>query len=99
VCRGTPLRSVKRVVSEINVAEPTSFANRVHYSWITGQVKAKMLDTPNRQIDIVIKVVTENSVVYLMGLVKQSEGDLAAETARHRRGHHAACSRLFEYLD
>src|SRR5512147_321512 len=47
VSRARRFEGVKRVVSEINVAEPTAFASRVHDSWITGQVKAKLLDTPN----------------------------------------------------
>jgi osmotically-inducible protein OsmY len=94
VSRARRFEGVKRVVSEINVAEPTSFANRVHDSWITGQVKAKMLDLKSTRI----KVVTENSVVYLMGLVKQSEGELAAETARTVGGV-TRVVKVFEYLD
>ena len=97
VSRARRFEGVKRVVSEINVAEPTAFANRVHDSWITGQVKAKLLDTPNLK-STRIKVVTENSVVYLMGLVKQSEGELAAETARTVGGI-TRVVKLFEYLD
>ena len=88
---------VKRVISEINVAEPVAFANRVHDSWITGQVKAKMLHTPNLK-STRIKVVTENSVVYLMGLVNRQEADLATEDARSVSGVQRVV-KLFEYLD
>ena len=97
VSRAPRFQGVKRVVSEINVAEPTAFASRVHDSWITGQVKAKLLDAPNLK-STRIKVVTENSVVYLMGLVKQSEGELAAETARTVGGI-TRVVKVFEYLD
>ena len=63
------IQGVKRVIdSELNVREPTAFANRVHDSWITGQVKAGMLGTENLKATR-IKVVTERSVVYLMGLL------------------------------
>ena len=91
------IEGVKRVVSEINVAEPVAFASRVHDSWITGQVKAKMLDTENLKATR-IKVVTENSVVYLMGLVSRAQADLATEAARHVSGVQRVV-RMFEYTD
>ena len=97
VSRARRFEGVKRVISEINVAEPAAFASRVHDSWITGQVKAKLLDTPNLK-STRIKVVTENSVVYLMGVVKQSEGDAAAEAARSVGGI-TRVVKVFEYLD
>ncbi len=92
------IQGVKRVIdSEISVSEPTAFANRVHDSWITGQVKAKMLGTENLKATR-IKVVTERSVVYLMGLVPQKEGELAA-TAAQQVGGVKKVVKLFEYLD
>jgi osmotically-inducible protein OsmY len=97
VSRVRRFEGVKRVVSEINVAEPVAFANRVHDSWITGQVKAKMLHTPNLK-STRIKVVTENSVVYLMGLVNHQDADLATEDARTVSGVKRVV-KLFEYLD
>lgn len=91
------LQGVKRVVNEIAVAEPTSLASRSNDSWITGQVKTRLLadeKIPWRQV----KVITENSVVYLMGLVTQKEGELAAEAARAVGGIKRVV-KLFEYTD
>jgi osmotically-inducible protein OsmY len=88
---------IRRIVSEIRVAEPRAFMHTSNDGWITGKVKAKLLGTeglPSRQI----KVVTENSVVYLMGLVTQKEGEIAAETARTIGGI-TRVVKLFEYLD
>lgn len=88
---------IRRIVSEIRVAEPRAFAYTTHDGWITGKVKAKLLGTegiPSGQI----KVVTENSVVYLMGLVKQKEGEAAAEATRSVGGI-TRVVKLFEYLD
>lgn len=88
---------IRSVVNEIRVAEPRAFAYTTHDGWITGKVKAKLLgdkNIPGRQV----KVVTENSVVYLMGLVTQKEGELAAEAARTVSGIHRVV-KLFEYLD
>ena len=92
------IQGVKRVIdSELNVREPTAFANRVHDSWITGQVKAGMLGTENLKATR-IKVVTERSVVYLMGLATQKEGELAATAAQQVDGVKKVV-KLFEYLD
>ncbi|GAB4513581.1 MAG: division/outer membrane stress-associated lipid-binding lipoprotein [Sulfuricaulis sp.] len=92
------IKGVKRVIdSEINVREPTVFANRVHDSWITGQVKARMLGTENLKATR-IKVVTERSVVYLMGLISHREADLATEDARAVSGVQRVV-RMFEYTD
>jgi osmotically-inducible protein OsmY len=88
---------IRSIVNEVRVAEPRAFAYTTHDSWITGKVKAKLLsdqNIPGRQV----KVVTENSVVYLMGLVKQKEGELAAETTRTVGGI-TRVVKLFEYLD
>ena len=88
---------IRRIVSEIRVAEPRAFAYTTHDGWITGKVKAKLLGTeglPSNQI----KVVTENSVVYLMGLVTQKEGEIAAEATRTVGGI-TRVVKLFEYLD
>ena len=92
-----PIPGIRRIVNEIRVAEPTSFASRTNDSWITSKVKAKMLgihDLESRQV----KVITENSVVYLMGLVTKKEGDLATEAARSVGGVQRVV-KLFEYID
>jgi osmotically-inducible protein OsmY len=92
-----PIPGIRRVVNEIRVAEPATMASRTNDSWITGKVKAKMLGVQgleSRQV----KVVTENAVVYLMGLVTKNEGDLAAEAARAVGGVQRVV-KLFEYID
>lgn len=90
-------QGVKRVVNEIVIAEPTAFATRTNDSWITGRVKTKLLadeNIPGRRV----KVITENGTVYLMGLVTQKEGELAAEAARTIGGIKRVV-KLFEYTD
>ncbi len=90
-------QGVKRVVNEIVIAEPTAFATRTNDSWITGRVKTKLLadeNIPGRRV----KVITENGTVYLMGLVTQKEGELAATAAQQVTGV-KKIGKLFEYLD
>lgn len=90
-------QGVKRVFNEIVIAEPTAFATRTNDSWITGRVKTKLLadeNIPGRRV----KVITENGTVYLMGLVTQKEGELAATAAQQVTGV-KKIGKLFEYLD
>ena len=71
------LEAVRRIYNEIEVAPATSAGTRTNDTWITTQVKSKLLAssaTPGRRV----KVVTENSVVYLMGLLTAEEADRSA---------------------
>lgn len=89
--------SVRMVVDEIRIARPTPIGNRTRDTWITTKVKSKLINT--RGLDSSqIKVVTEARSVYLLGLVTQEQGHLAAEVAR-RIGGVARVVKLFEYID
>jgi osmotically-inducible protein OsmY len=66
-------------------------------SIITSKVKGRFLDA-NKFNSIHVKVVTENSVVYLMGLVKKQEAADATEIARTTSGVQKVV-RVFEYID
>lgn len=71
------LEAVRRIYNELEVAPATSAGTRTNDTWITTQVKSKLLassDTPGRRV----KVVTENAVVYLMGLLTAEEADRSA---------------------
>jgi len=92
-----PISGIRRIVNEIRVAEPTTMASRTNDGWITGKVKTKLLGVQGLESHQV-KVVTENAVVYLMGLVTKKEGDLAAEAARTVGGVQRVV-KLFEYID
>jgi len=91
------IQGIRRIVNEVRIAEPTAFSSRTHDSWITSKVKANLIGedhVPANQV----KVVTENSVVYLMGLVTQKEGERATEVTRTVDGI-TRVVKLFEYLD
>ncbi|MHB8741907.1 MAG: BON domain-containing protein [Sulfuricaulis sp.] len=92
-----PIPGIRRIVNEIRVTEPSAFASQTNDSWITGKVKAKLLDTKNLESNQ-IKVVTEDSVVYLMGRVNKQEGDLVTEATRDVGGIRRVV-KLFEYTD
>ena len=58
---------------------------RSNDSWLTSKVKSALLAQKGVPSDA-IKVITENGIVYLMGIVSQDQGELAANTARRVDG-------------
>jgi osmotically-inducible protein OsmY len=76
---------VKAISNELEIAAVSSLSARSNDSYITSKVKGRFLDANQFSINVV-KVVTENSVVYLLGIVSQREADAAVEVARTTGG-------------
>jgi osmotically-inducible protein OsmY len=77
--------NVRSITNELQVAGASSLSARAGDAGITGKVKARFLDA-NRFNPLLVKVVTEASVVYLMGIVTEAEANEAAEIARTTGG-------------
>jgi osmotically-inducible protein OsmY len=77
--------TARGVTNELQVADGTSLASRASDTTITGKIKARYLDA-NKFNTLLVKVVTENGVVYLMGIVTDAEANDAAELARTTAG-------------
>lgn len=92
----TPSR-VKVVHNELEVAEASSFLSRSNDALLTTKLKALLLADPTTS-GMRTKVVTENSVVYLMGLVTQREADLVVDLVSNSSGV-AKVVKAFEYID
>jgi osmotically-inducible protein OsmY len=88
--------NVKGVVNEIAVAGVSSMGTRANDAYLTSKVKAAFL-TGQKFYTGHIKVTTESSVVYLMGLVLRKEADDATEIARSVGGVQKVV-RVFEYV-
>ena len=79
------IEGVRHVYNELQIRKPIGFDRQSNDSWITSKVKSQMLVT--KGVDSTrFKVVTENSVVYLMGLVTRAEADKAISIARRVSG-------------
>jgi len=91
------VENVRGVHNELAVAGVSSFTVRSNDSVITTKVKARLLDS-NKVNPLHVKVVTENSIVYLMGLVTKEEANDATEIARTTSGVQKVV-RVFEYLN
>jgi osmotically-inducible protein OsmY len=90
------VENVREVVNELRVAPTSTFSARSNDSYISSKVKARFVDQKDFRIQHV-KVVTEASTVYLLGLVSQREGDAATEIARTTSGVQKVV-RVFEYV-
>jgi len=86
---------VKTVHNEIVVAPLTDLGQRTNDTYITSKVKSRFIEA-NRFPPNAVKVVTERGVVYLLGIVNRSEGDLAGETAATTTGV-LKVVKVFEY--
>ncbi len=91
------VQEVRQVHNELTVSDPISLSARTNDGWLTAKIKIKFvfkggLDSGR------IKIVTENGVVYLLGLVTHAEADTAVDVARNSSGIQKVV-RVFEYID
>ena len=94
------IEKVRLVHNEMTIAAPNSYMTRTSDSLITAKVKTSLFGVrdvegfdPTR-----VKVVTEDGVVYLMGLLHRREADAAAESTSQVSGVEKVV-KLFEYID
>jgi len=88
---------LKRKALEIEISGPISRVARSNDAWLTSKVKSRLI--ARRDIrGSRIKVVTENSVVYLMGLLTRDHAQKAVEVAQKVFGVQKIV-KVFEYID
>src|SRR5512133_1412682 len=90
--------NVRGVINEILVAGASTYSARGNDSYLTSKVKARFIDNGGVFSANQVKVVTENSVVYLLGLVTHKEAEAAVEIARTTGGVQKVV-RVFEYIE
>ena len=88
---------IKTVHNELEVAGATTFLSRSNDAWLSTKLKTLMLADPSVN-GLRTKVVTENGVVYLMGLVTQEEADRTVELVSNTQGV-TKVVRAFEYIN
>lgn len=90
------IENVRTVTNELVIAGVSSLTSRSNDSYLTSKVKTRML-TENKFPVNYVKVVTENSTVYLMGMVTRKEAEDAVEIARGTDGVQKVV-KVFEYV-
>jgi osmotically-inducible protein OsmY len=89
---------VRSVHDELVVAPPAELSGRTNDAYLTSLVKSRFLEATDTFSTTHVKVVTERSVVYLMGLVRRAEADAATRIAASTHGV-SRVVKVFEYLD
>ncbi len=88
--------NLKRIQNQLRISNPTAISTRSHDLWLASKVKTQLL-TDKRIDGLHIEVVVEDGEVFLMGLVKEEEANIAVDVVRHIDGV-ARVIKAFEYL-
>ena len=91
------IRKVRRVNNELHVSPPRSFGAKAGDAWLSNKVKTRLRFTkkaPHSRVN----VVTNNGVIYLMGLVTRKEAGTIVNVAKKSYGLQKIV-RVFEYID
>jgi osmotically-inducible protein OsmY len=88
---------VELVIDEVAIGPNISVTQESQDVWLTSQAKLALAKVELPDFDPTrVKVVTEDAVVFLMGLVSPEEGDAAADQVRYVPGVKRVV-KLFEY--
>lgn len=87
--------NARAVTNELTLTANSTLSNRASDASITGKVKARYLDA-GKFNPLHVKVVTERSVVYLLGVVTEQEAADAVEVARTTGGVRKVV-KIFDY--
>jgi osmotically-inducible protein OsmY len=93
IVRGVP--NVRGITNDLQVGPLASMSSRASDAGTTGKVKARFVDAGKFNA-VHVKVVTEASVVYLLGIVTEAEANDAVEVARTTGGVRKVV-KVFEY--
>jgi osmotically-inducible protein OsmY len=91
------IRRVRRIYNELEVAGNSSSMTRSSDTWLTTKVKSALLADSSIEGGRV-KVVTEDGVVYLMGLVSRTEAERIIRATSSTAGVQKVVQ-LFEYIE
>jgi osmotically-inducible protein OsmY len=90
---------VELVIDELVIGPNVGLTQQSQDTWLTSRAKLALANVRSPGFDPTrVKVVTEDSVVFLMGLVTPQEGDAAAEQVRFVPGVKRVV-KLFEYRE
>lgn len=91
------VQRVKKVHNELQVLQPSSLLARNNDAWLTTKIKSQMLADANIPGSR-IKIITENGIVYMLGLLTQQEAARATNLVQGVSGVQKIV-KLFEYID
>lgn len=92
-----PIVKVRSIHNELISGPNISIVDRSYDTWLTAKMNARLMFT-NGVTTSHVKVVTENKIMYLMGLVTESEAEMIT-TAATEVGGLERIVKIFEYIN
>lgn len=90
------VNGVLKVHNQIRIGNTISATTKSNDLWLTSKVKTALL--AHDKVNVTdVKVVTENGEVFLMGLIFESQANIAVDVARNLSGV-SRVYKMFEYL-
>jgi osmotically-inducible protein OsmY len=89
------INGIKHIYNKITIGPKVSMETLSNDTLITTKVKAELLKEKNLRT-IPIKVITQNGIVYLMGLISRNEGVFASKVTQKVPGVNRVV-KVFEY--
>jgi osmotically-inducible protein OsmY len=90
-------KDVRQVHNELQVRGKTSLVSRTNDTMLTAKIKTKLVFNEEVKASN-IEVITEDSVVYLMGTIDRASAELASNVASESSGVRKVV-KVFEYID
>jgi osmotically-inducible protein OsmY len=87
--------NVRAVTNELTIAPPSTLGQRTNDTTLSGKVRAAFVNTREIAFNSV-EIVTERGIVYLLGVVTEKEGEVAAYVASRVAGVHQVV-KVFDY--
>jgi osmotically-inducible protein OsmY len=88
---------VNKIINELTYEPVINLMARTSDSMLTAKVKTAMMRQADKINATRVKVVTEDSVVYLMGIINKNEEEIAVDIARQVKGVKKVV-KIFEYI-
>ena len=79
------VENVREIINELNIGPKATGKMFARDTILTAKIKASFIDEKKLNANV-IKVKTENGIVFLMGMVTQREANLAADIASRVKG-------------
>jgi osmotically-inducible protein OsmY len=90
------VKNIKKLHNQVRIGSPIAASSSTNDLWLESKIKTKLL--ADKRIDgLHIDVAVEDSEVFLMGIVSQSEADISVDIARNVSGV-TQVIKAFEYL-
>jgi len=90
------IEGINKIHNQIRIGNITTMITRTNDTWLTSKIKTALFSSDEIHANV-IKVVTENAEVFLMGLVSKKEAETAVEITRNISGVNKVF-RAFEYI-